>query len=499
MKLMTYTHSLILVGAVSIGTYLAVGQSASPNRSLSAQIKQNHSAPDRSGPLGGYAEIVEDVSPSVVSVFTSKNATVSQSMGGPFDDPMFRRFFGTPDNRYPGPSELPKQDGQGSGVIITDTGYIITNNHVVDGADEIKVALEENGRTYDAKVIGQDPKTDLAVVKIDASDLPAATVGDSSMLKVGDTVLAIGNPFGLSKTVTTGIVSALGRSNVGIVGYENFIQTDASINPGNSGGALVDNRGSVVGINTAILSRSGGNVGIGFSIPINMAINIADQLITDGEIQRGFLGVMLGELTPKLAEALNVDSQRGVLLNEVFPDTPAADAGLENGDVLVAVDGKAVESVSRVRLQVSSVRPGLELPVTVLRDGREKLVTVTIGRLPDDRMASNSRRLPGILGGQSAASEDLLEGVTVRNLTAALRQQLPVEGDVEGIVVMEVAPNSAAAASGLKSGDLITEVARQQVSSVQDALEARKEVAGDVLLLRVWREGSGRFVAVDVS
>jgi serine protease Do len=357
-------------------------------------------------------------------------------------------------------------------VILTEDGYIVTNNHVVTGADEILVTLPDAKKPYKAEIIGQDPQTDLAVLKIDAKGLPAITAADSSVLKVGDTVLAIGNPFGLTQSVTTGIVSALGRTNVSIVDYENFIQTDASINPGNSGGALVDNKGRLVGINTAILSRTGGNVGIGFAIPINMVANIADQLIGNGEIQRGYFGVLLGELTPDLAEAMGMADNEGVLVNEVLPNTPAAEAGLRNGDVI--------------------------LPVIVQRNGKEVSLEVTIGRLPSDGIASIPRNNQDPQS-NPADPTDIIEGVTIENLNERYRQQLGIDSQMDGAVITEVQPHSEAAAQGLQPGDVITEVGRQSIASVSEAMKARDEANGNLLLLRVWREGVGRFVALKTS
>jgi serine protease Do len=488
--------SLALMGALAS----LQGAPDATNAPISERLNIESSPPHRSGPLGGYAEIVERVAPSVVSIAVSKSMAVQAQMQDPFDDPRLRRFFGIPDPHSPGgpPPSAPKQDGLGSGVILTEDGYIVTNNHVVTGADEILVTLPDAKKPYKAEIIGQDPQTDLAVLKIDAKGLPAITAADSSVLKVGDTVLAIGNPFGLTQSVTTGIVSALGRTNVSIVDYENFIQTDASINPGNSGGALVDNKGRLVGINTAILSRTGGNVGIGFAIPINMVANIADQLIGNGEIQRGYFGVLLGELTPDLAEAMGMADNEGVLVNEVLPNTPAAEAGLRNGDVILQVDGKHAQDVRKTRLQVSNTRPGTLLPVIVQRNGKEVSLEVTIGRLPSDGIASIPRNNQDPQS-NPADPTDIIEGVTIENLNERYRQQLGIDSQMDGAVITEVQPHSEAAAQGLQPGDVITEVGRQSIASVSEAMKARDEANGNLLLLRVWREGVGRFVALKTS
>lgn len=473
------------------GTMALQGETAKP---LSSMIQRDASPPDREGPLGGYADIVERVAPSVVSIATSTKVATAAASQDPYADEL-RRFFGIPDRRLP-QGAIPRREGMGSGVILTSDGYLVTNNHVIDGATEIKVSLPNDKKTYDAEVVGADPKTDLAVLKIDATDLPTISVADSSVMKVGDTVLAIGNPFGLSQTVTSGIVSALGRSNMSIVDYENFIQTNASINPGNSGGALVDNKGRLVGINTAILSRTGGNVGIGFAIPINMVVNIVDQLITTGEIQRGYLGVMLGDLTPDLAEAMDVKDD-GVLVNTVLDNTPAKEAGLEDGDIIVRVDNQPAKDMQKTRLYVSSKRPGSKLDLTVLRDGKETPIAVTIGRLPEEgQLAQNG--FPSRNTTPSNGPEPFIEGLKVDDLKERYRQQLNAE-EIEGIVITEVAPDSEAATKGLKAGDIITEVGRTKVASLKDARAAKEDLRGDLLLLRVWRDSVARYVALHVG
>ncbi|MCL4166903.1 UNVERIFIED_CONTAM: hypothetical protein GTU68_056095, partial [Idotea baltica] len=372
--------------------------------------------------------------------------------------------------------------GQGSGVVLTDDGYVLTNNHVIDGADEVEVAFDDSGRKYAAEVVGRDPQTDLAVLKIESDDkFPAVTLGDSALLKPGDTVLAIGNPFGLSKTVTSGIVSAIGRTNLNITGggYENFIQTDASINPGNSGGALIDNRGHVVGINTAIFSRSGGNVGIGFAIPVNMAVDIADRLISDGSVDRAYLGVMLGPLTSELAAALGVE-QTGVLVNDVMPGTPAAKAGIENGDVITHFNGNAVKEVSKLRFSVGASRPGDSSEFTVLRDGKEKVIK-----------AENE-----------AAESEFLDGVKIAPLTDQTRSAMGISESISdgAVVVTNVDPGSEAAEAGLQVGDIVTEVARAQVGSVADAISAAKKSKRGALLLRVTgKDGGSHYLAITLS
>jgi len=466
---------------------------------LASQIQRERSAPERSGPLGGYAAIVERVSPSVVSILTSKKVRQRSLQDYPFyfEDPFFRRFFGDPFDPEVLPRhrrQLPEQrrQGLGSGVILTQDGSIVTNNHVIDGADEIEVQLTNSRKTYEATVVGRDPATDLALLRIDARDLPAAIVGDSSQLKPGDVVLAIGNPFGLNQTVTTGIVSAIGRKNLDIVDYSNFIQTDASINPGNSGGALIDNRGRLVGINTAIFSRSGGNIGIGFAIPVNMAVNVLNRLSTDGEIQRGYLGVMLSDLTSELAEGFGVEA-RGALVNEVMEDTPAERAGFEPGDIIVGYQGREVTDMAELRLRVANTPPGTRAEFEILRNGQRKTLMAKIGRLSGkDQLASNNP------WGRSQ-SDQFLPGVRISDLDRETRAYYRIPVDLRGVLVTRTKADSEAARAGLREGDVITSVAGQTVGSVREALAARRNLDTGVLVLRVANGHGSRFLAVEVE
>lgn len=480
---------------------------AKDNAGLRNQLQVESSPPERTGPLAGYADVVEKIAPSVVSIVVSKKAD-ALPVGVPdmFNDPLFREFFGgridprrlQPRERGDFDRPQPREQGMGSGVIITSDGYIATNNHVVEGADKIEVHLPGDRETYEGKIIGTDPATDVALIKIDGQQLPTATIGDSSQLKPGDTVLAVGNPFGLSETVTTGIVSAIGRNNLSITDYGNFIQTDASINPGNSGGALVDNKGRVIGINTAIFTRSGGNQGIGFAIPVNQAVDIMDRLLADGEIQRGFLGVTLSDLTPDLARGFGV-SAKGALVNEVIPDTPAAKAGIQEGDVITAYNGEEVDNMAELRLRVANTRPNTKADFEIVRNGKEKTVAVEIGLLPKaDGLAANAQRR-GKGWNDESKSGDLLPGLEVADLSESTRAAYGVPANVSGVVVTEVDPNSAAAEAGIRKGDVITSVAREEVASVADALEARHSFKGDVLLLRVVNAEGSRFLAVEVS
>src|SRR5437762_806150 len=340
-----------------------------------------------------FAPIVKRVAPSVVNVFTTK--TVKNPMPDLvpfFDDPFWRRFFGSPfdDNGGRRPPRTFKERSLGSGVIVTKDGYILTNNHVVDGADEIKVALAKDKKQYTAKVVGRDPRTDIAVLKIDAKDVPFVTFADSDKIEVGDVVLALGNPFGIGQTVTMGIVSATGRGGMGIEDYEDFIQTDAAINPGNSGGALVDAEGRLIGVNTAIVSRSGGSQGVGFAIPANLARSVMDQLIEKGKMERGFLGVGIKDLTPELARQFKVpDNAGGALVTQLEDRSAAAEAGVQSGDVIIELNGTPVKDRRNLQLMVGRLSPGDKVSLKVLHDGKEKMFTVTLKEMLEQKLASN--------------------------------------------------------------------------------------------------------------
>jgi serine protease Do len=332
-----------------------------------------------------FAPVVKKVSPSVVNIYTAKTVRENPRLSRLFEDPMFRQYFGDAYGYGRVPRER-REQSLGSGVIASQEGYILTNNHVVQGADEIKVALPDGRTVLDAKIVGTDPPTDVAVIKVEGQKLPAVNLGNSDQLEVGDVVLAIGDPFGVGQTVTMGIVSAKDRSGVGIVDYEDFIQTDASINPGNSGGALVDIDGRLVGINTAILSRTGGNQGIGFAVPVNLARYVMERIILEGKVRRGYLGVKVQALTSELAKQLNLSGQTGALVGEVTPNSPAEKAGLKPGDVVIEFDGKAVSDSRHLRLMVAEKAPGSKVSVKVVRDGKQQTFTVELGELPSEDM-----------------------------------------------------------------------------------------------------------------
>ena len=381
--------------------------------------------------------------------------------------------------------------GLGSGVIITKDGYILTNNHVVDGAKEVKVTMED-GHEYPAKVIGRDPKTDLAVVKIDATNLPVVPMADSDKVQVGDVVLAIGNPFGVGQTVTKGIVSATDRGNVGIEAYENFIQTDAAINPGNSGGALVDIQGRLIGINTAILSRSGGSQGVGFAIPSAIARNVMESLITNGHVTRGYLGVMIQNVTPALADEFKLKDSKGALIGDVVEGGPAAKAGFKPGDVIVEYDGKKVTDSRHLQLHVADTKPGTTVPVEILRNGESKTLQVTVKQLPGtEQLAEDNSHDNG--------DTEALKGVAVSDIDPQARREFNIPKDVQGAVVTQVEPGSAAAEAGLKPGVVIQDINHRPVTNSEDAIKLTAKASSKRTLLRVWENGGSRFIVVDES
>ena len=415
-------------------------------------------------PLPTLAPMLERTVPAVVNVST--RALVVESVSPLFDDPFFRRFFDIPAQ----PRERQRQ-GLGSGVIVdAGNGLILTNNHVIERADEILVTLHD-GRRFDAEVIGADRETDIALIRIEADGLHALPFADSDDLRVGDFVVAIGNPFGLGQTVTSGIVSALGRTGLG-EGYEDFIQTDASINPGNSGGALVNLRGELVGINTAILARGGGNIGIGFAIPINMARAVQQHLAEDGAVSRGQLGVAIQDLTPDLAQAFALEVMGGAVVARVEPGSPAERAGLQSGDVVIAVDGRGVRGASDLRNRIGLLRAGTDVELRVLRNGRERAVNVRI----------------------EAPTPQELEGQAVDARLDGARLERVLDRDGVGrIRVVAVQPRSAAARAGLREGDLLLSVNRREVGNL-DELVAAAQAGRGALLLNLQRGSTAFFL-----
>lgn len=437
-----------------------------------------------------FAPIAKSAARSVVNIYTSR--TFRQNMEPFFDDPMFRFFFGEPRYGFRTPREY-RSENLGSGVIVSSDGYILSNNHVVEDADEIKVAMAD-GTEYTAMVIGSDPPTDVAVLKIEGQDLPAIPIADSDHLEVGDQVLAIGNPFGVGQTVTVGYVSGLGRGGFGIVDYEDFIQTDASINPGNSGGALIDAEGRLVGINTAIISRTGGNQGVGFAVPINLARSVMERIIQDGKVTRGYIGVTIQPVTEELAREFKLQSTNGALVGDVLPRSPAEKAGLKAGDVIVEFNGKKVKDGRHLRLMVAQTAPGTDVSLKVVREGKQESFNLKLEELRSDGM---SRREHGERRGFSRSTGgDLFEGVYVGDLDARTRREFDVPRNVRGAVVTDVDPDSPAARAGLRPGDVVQEIDRKPVANADEAIELSRNRGGGSVLLRVWRHGGSRFIVV---
>jgi len=442
-------------------------------------------------PRGSFAPIVDKVGPSVVKIEVTSSV---QNAAGGFPDsngPMPRQFSGNPFGGGLPPQGRQIEHGVGSGVIVTKDGYILTNNHVVDGASVVKVTLTD-GREFTAKVIGRDPKTDVAVVKIDADNLPVVPMADSSDIKVGDVVLAVGNPFGVGQTVTQGIISAKDRGDMGIEDYEDFIQTDAAINPGNSGGALVDIDGRLVGINTAILSHSGGSQGVGFAIPSDLAHNVMEGLIENGHVTRGYLGVMIQNLTPELAREFNVKTPAGALVGDVVPDGPAKQAGFMDGDVVVKFGDQKITGSQQLQLAVAESKPGVKVPVEIVRNGDAKVLEATIKQLPGTGSGSE-------VGSENGSDTGTLNGVGVGDLDAQVREQFHIPANVQGAVVTQVDPGSAAAEAGLKPGDVIETINRQPVKNADDAVQLTANTTSKKTLVRVWENGGSHYVVVDES
>ncbi|MGQ9686787.1 MAG: DegQ family serine endoprotease [Thiobacillaceae bacterium] len=428
-------------------------------------------------PLSGYslAPMLEQVLPAVVNISTQ--ATVRLRRSPLLDDPFFRRFFDLPEM----PSERRSQS-LGSGVIIdAGEGLILTNHHVVEGADEITVTLRDR-RSLPAKLVGADPDTDLALLKIEADKLSALLLADSDRLRVGDFVVAIGNPFGLGQTVTYGIVSALERTGLGIEGYENFIQTDAPINPGNSGGALVTLEGALVGINTAILGPNGGNVGIGFAIPSNMARAIVAQLKEHGKVRRGQLGVLVQDLTPELSAAFKLEHGQGAVIARVLPGSPAEKAGLKAGDVVIEVNGRPIRSASELRNSIGLIPLGAQVRLHLLRDGKALQVELKVGEYQEQEQ--ERRAQAGDLGGRLAGVE-----------LGEIESDHPLAGKVEGVQVVAVEPGSAAQRAGLREGDIIVSINRKPVRRLKD-VQAAIGRQDDALLLNIRRGDGALFIVI---
>lgn len=434
-----------------------------------------------------FSDIVKAISPTVVNISTTK--TIKREMP-------FPHFFNTPFDEFFEPFRIPrkwKEQSLGSGVIVSDDGYIITNNHVIEKADEIKISLYDK-QDYKAKVIGSDPKTDIAILKIPAKNLPTIKWGDSEELEVGEFVLAFGNQFGFSHTVTMGIVSATGRANVGVAEYEDFIQTDAAINPGNSGGPLVNIKGELIGINTAIFSRTGGYEGIGFAVPSNMARRVMEQLIKEGKITRGWLGVSIQEVTPELAKQFGVENSKGALVTDIFRGSPAERAGLKRGDVIVEFNGRAIKDVETLRNMTAQSELGSTVKLKVMRDRKPIFIDAIIAELPKESVEAIPEKMK-----EGMREENALAGFSVIELTPEIAKQIGLHNEEKGAVVVRVEPDSSAEEAGLKKGDVIQEINKKGIRSLSEFNSIASRIKkGDTMLLFVNRGGQKFYITLKV-
>jgi serine protease Do len=523
---LTLVFALTCAGTAGLSVWAADKTPAKSKKSGKAGTEQVVPSDDKRPPLKinvdrksinrdaadrvSYAPIIKRTAASVVYVYSTKTVR-GQDMSPFFNDPMLRRFFDgltpQPDdddqsprgnsgkNRKNSPrgnsrNRLPDQtqQGLGSGVVITADGYILTNNHVVEDADDVRVSIGESNKRYEAKIVGRDAPTDIAVLKIDATNLSPATFGDSDQLQVGDVVLAIGNPFGVGQSVSRGIVSALSRG-VGIGPFEDFIQTDAAINPGNSGGALLDVDGRVVGVNSAILSRSGGFAGVGFAIPINLVRSVAEQIVNTGRVERGFLGVGPQDLTEDLSNQFG--AEKGALISQVTDDSPASRAGLKPGDVITKVNATEIRDARSLLMTISQLAPNTEVTIEYLRDGKTQNTKATLSRRNDEVLARTENAPVG-------KDIGVLNGVGVGDITPQLRDQLQMPARIKGAIITSVDPDSASAEK-LREGDVILELDRKPVSNAEEAVKLSEEIKGPQVLVLIWRNGRTQYVAIDES
>lgn len=499
-----YLFFVVAALAVTSGLFTAehAGNllAAEEEKAAPVELKRDTSELDRSNSarIVSYADVLDPITPAVVSIYTAQVRETDPRREAL--EEMMRRYFGMPQQDAPESpqSDTPEPSGMGSGFIVSKDGYILTNNHVVKGLnnttpDEITVKLRD-GREFDAELIGSDSQTDVAVLKIDTDDLPFLTIGDSSQLRVGDIVFAVGNPLGIGLTVTQGIVSAMDRTDLGILqgGFESFIQTDAAINRGNSGGPLVDAEGRVIGINSAIISDSyfGGNIGIGFAIPIDLAANVMESLVEGGEVRRGFIGIRPEPLTRELAEAFGLDNTKGAVVARVTPDLPADKAGVRHGDVILTVNGDRVDSVNDLIYLISKLEPGTIAKLGVSRGGKDQSIDVELG----DRSAL----IEGAVGdAYSKPQEKLFEGVKIKPVTDVVRGEFDIPDDVSGLLVEEVTQGSPYGRT-LAPGVVIIEINGNAVSSIDEAKAALKP-DGKVNSVYVYFEGTFTYTTITVK
>jgi serine protease Do len=489
---------LLIVLVLFVGAFFRLSAGRSPGHSVLGAARVTVRMDKSAAPVSlsdfknGFSSVLAPALPAVVNVSSTK-IVKPQNNNVPdiFNDPMFRQFFGNqpPPGFGQGPQGPEREHGLGSGVIVNPDGYIITNDHVISGASDVEVYTTDQ-KQYKAKVIGADPLTDIAVLKINATGLPTLPFGDAKTLKVGDLVFAIGQPFGIGETATMGIVSATGRAVGGnIEHYEDFIQTDAAINPGNSGGALVDLHGDLVGINTAILSGGGGNEGVGFAIPVNMAHYVMDQIIEHGKVVRGFLGVTIQAVEPDMAKAFGLTHGGGALIGDVTPNGPAAKAGLQRGDVILQLNGQPISGPQDLSVHVAEMAPGSVVHLQLFRSGQEKTVDVTLGEYPEK---GATKAIPEGEAPEAAA----LKGVETQNLTPEVARQLNLPPSTTGVVVSQVDPNSTAGESGLQRGDVIQEVNRKPVHNMTEYRAALAGLGNQSVLLLVNHGGSTVYVVI---
>jgi serine protease Do len=482
------------LAGMAMATLVFVGSGMSLLPSNASTLAEPVQAQPIALPAGdGFTTVAKAVTPAIVNITTAATEKVSDSRG--LRDRM-EEFFGMPGDpfgfrKHRGPMmpREPRQSGMGSGVIVTSDGYILTNNHVVDGAQELTVTLPDK-REFKGKIVGTDPKTDLAVIKIDGQNLPTVPWGDATKLQVGEYVLAVGNPFGLNSTVTLGIVSALGRGRMGITQYEDFIQTDAAINPGNSGGALVNTKGELVGINTAIFSQTGGYQGVGFAVPTSMSKPVFESLVKNGKVVRGYLGIGIQDLTPDLTKSFGVKESKGALVSEVKEDSPADKAGIKQGDIIIGYDGSPVEDAAALQRLVTKTPIDAKATIKVLREGHEKELTAKVAELPETIQTAKVSQ---------EDREQALAGVAVQDLDRDTAQELGLKGKIQGVVVTEVEPDSGADRAGLMPGDVIREINRQPVKSVRDYEKAAASIKkGESVLMLINRRGASLFLSAKV-